>query len=190
MLVGEKKKIYIYINNNNNNKVSKRKVSKYAGLWTSHLFVPIAIETQYGELSRKRRHQRTRSQSDCHEQLGNTQMERPWFRGRSENHWRHSPRHLYRIAHTIYIDLSLCSRREVCCEQDDKLRHQRVNPLAHSHRCGDNRCLVLRVGGNSLRISAGESPSSLESRWRERISFRWYQWHYRETMQSLFATQS
>ena len=33
---------------------------------------------------------------------------------------------------------------------------------------------------NSLRISAGESPSSLTSRWRQRISFRGYHWQYRE----------
>ena len=43
---------------------------------------------------------------------------------------------------------------------------------------------------NSSRISAGESPSSLASRWRQRISFREYQWHYREAMQSLFVAIS
>ena len=43
--------------------------------------------TLYGELSRKYRYQRTRRQPDCHEQIGNARMERPWFRGRAENRW-------------------------------------------------------------------------------------------------------
>ena len=32
---------------------------------------------------------------------------------------RHSPRHLCRVAYTIYVGFSLCTRREVRCEQED-----------------------------------------------------------------------
>ena len=60
---------------------------------------------------------------------------------------RHSPRHLCRFAHTNYVGLNLCNRREVHCKQDDKVRYHNVNPLVHSHRCWDKRRLVLRVGG-------------------------------------------
>ena len=59
----------------------------------------------------------------------------------------HSPRHLCRVAHTIYVGLSLCSRREVRREQDDTVLHHHVNPLVRSHRCRDKRRLMLRVGG-------------------------------------------
>ena len=54
----------------------------------------------------------------------------PWTR-KTAGMGRHSPKHLCRVAHTIYVGLSLCSRRE----EHDKVHHHHVNPLVRSHRC-------------------------------------------------------
>ena len=105
--------------------------------------------------------------------MENARMERPWFRGRAETAGmgRHSPRHLCRVAHTIYVGLSLCSRREVRREQDDNVRHHHVNQLARSHRCWYKRRLMLRVSGihwgsrqanNRHRRTAGDNVSISE----------------------------
>ena len=94
----------------------------------------------------------------------------------------HSPRHLCRVAYTIYVGLSLCSRREVW--QNDKVHHHYVNPLVRSLRCGDKLRLVLRVGG----IHCGSRQANHPHRWRAAGGNVSLIEDIREVMQSLFAT--
>ena len=130
-----------------------------------------------GQLSRKRRHQRTRSQSDCHEQMRNARMERPWFRRRAENRWNGTSQSQTPMSRRTY---HLRRSQLVQPPRSSPLTRRQSTPPSRQPTCSLPSQLRQAAPGapsrrNSSRISAGDSPSSVARRWRQRISFREYQ---------------
>ena len=117
--------------------------------------------------------------------MGNARMERPWFHGCTENRWNGTsqtpmPRRIYHLRWSQLVQPP---------RSPPRTRRQSTppsrQPTCSFPCCWDNQHLVLPSQRNSSRNSAGELPSSLASHWRQRISFRGYQWHYREAPSSL-----
>ena len=111
---------------------------------------------------KKRRHQRTRSQSNCYEQIGHARMERPWFGGRAKNRWHGTsqshtpmPRRTYHLRRSKLVQLPRGPPR-IRCQSTPPSRH----PLVGSHR--DKRRLVLGVGG----IHRGSRQAHHRHHWR------------------------